>query len=135
MAKEQKKSQEEKQKQGKSQEKRSDKEEGGQVGKLNFLQFLYGLSVQAQIALGMIANPMTNKYERDLDVAKYHIDILEMLQEKTKGNLNTDEESYLKQSLTDLRMRYVFEQKEREKAKKGKDDSSSGSSGGRIVTP
>ncbi len=140
MAKEQKKQEEKKETEKKQEEKKSEERvDGGQkaaeAGKMNFLQFLYGLSVQAQIALGMIANPMTQKYERDLDIARYHIDILEMLQEKTQGNLNTDEQSYLKQILTDLRMRYVFEHKEREKAKEGDKDSSSGKSGGRIITP
>lgn len=139
MAKEPKKENAKKQNEKKQDEKNEkvqvNGEEGAQqAGKINFLHFLYGLSVQTQIALGMISNPVTKKYERDLDVAKYHIDILEMLKEKTEGNLNTDEKSYLEQTLTDLRMRYVFEHKEREKVQKGKEDSS-GNTGGRIITP
>ena len=90
----------------------------GEKIEVSFVQFIGQLNLQAQIALGIIQNPVTGKYERNLEVAKYHIDILGMLEEKTKGNLSKEEENYLKTVLTDLRMRYVFENEEREKLKK-----------------
>lgn len=88
---------------------------------IDFLQFIGGLNYQSQISLGMIQNPISSKYERNLDHAKYQIDLLAMLEEKTKGNLSDDEANYLKQILTDLRLRYVFECNERNKTQDTED--------------
>jgi hypothetical protein len=65
------------------------------------------LSLQASIALGQIANPATNKTEEDFEQAKFLIDTLGMLKEKTKGNLNTDETNLLENLLYELRMQYI----------------------------
>jgi len=73
----------------------------------NFLQFLSGLAMQALIHLGAMSNPITGKTEVDLKNAKYTIDLLGIIQEKTRGNLSADEERYLQAALTDLRLRYV----------------------------
>src|SRR5438046_3203602 len=62
---------------------------------------------QALLHLGEIANPMTNAVERDLEAAKHVIDILGILQEKTRNNLDAGEETLLSSVLYDLRMRYV----------------------------
>jgi hypothetical protein len=64
-------------------------------------------AIQALIALGDIANPVTRKQERDLDQAKHSIDLLGVLEEKTRGNLSEDEKRHLEGTLYDLRMRYV----------------------------
>jgi hypothetical protein len=61
----------------------------------------------AMIFLGMAPNPQTGKTEQDLENARYFIDQLEMLEVKTKGNLTKQEETFLKQSLTNLRMGFV----------------------------
>jgi hypothetical protein len=61
----------------------------------------------ATIFLGLAPNPQTGKTETNLDHAKYFIDLLEMLEAKTKGNLQKHEEGLLKQSLTSLRLAFV----------------------------
>ena len=61
----------------------------------------------AMIFLGQTPHPETGKKEIDLEHARYFIDQLEMLQVKTKGNLNRQEDALLKQSLTNLRMAFV----------------------------
>ena len=57
--------------------------------------------------LGEIANPLTGKVEMDVPVAKHMIDILGMLKDKTRGNLNASENQLMEDILFDLRMRYV----------------------------
>ena len=73
----------------------------------SFSTFLQGLAGQCLIALGAIENPMTGKREPDLQQAKYSIDLMQIMEEKTKGNLDDDEDKRLQQLLYDLRMRYV----------------------------
>jgi hypothetical protein len=74
---------------------------------VTFSTFVLGLSTQALLHLGEIPNPMTRALERDLGAAKHVIDILGILQEKTRSNLEPGEESLLDSVLYDLRMRYV----------------------------
>jgi Domain of unknown function (DUF1844) len=74
---------------------------------MNFATFVIGLSTQVLMHLGEIPDPMTNQPLRDLAAAQNMIDILGMLQEKTRGNLDHDEESLLRSILFDLRMKYV----------------------------
>ena len=57
--------------------------------------------------IGEIPNPETGKTEKNLPLAKQSIDIIEMLKEKTKGNLDPEEEKLLDIVLYDLRMKYV----------------------------
>ena len=61
----------------------------------------------ASIFLGLAPHPQTGRMARDLEHAKYFIDQLEMLEEKTRGNLDKREEALLKQSLTSLRLAFV----------------------------
>jgi hypothetical protein len=61
----------------------------------------------ALIFLGQAPNPQTGKTALDLDNARYFIDQLEMIAVKTKGNLEKNEETMLKQSLTSLRLAFV----------------------------
>lgn len=65
------------------------------------------LATQAFIGLGEIENPFTKKREPNLPEARFHIDLLEMLEAKTKGNLTPEEAQGLEGLLFDLRMRYV----------------------------
>jgi len=74
---------------------------------IGFATFVVSLSTQALMHLGEIPDPMTNQLERDLPAAQHVIDILGMLQEKTRGNLDQDEEGLLRSILFDLRMKYV----------------------------
>lgn len=75
--------------------------------KPDFSFFITTLSLQASIALGSIANPVTNKTEIDLVQAKFLIDTLGMLVDKTKGNLSTDESKLLESLLYELRTVYL----------------------------
>jgi hypothetical protein len=69
--------------------------------------FIFSLSSSALVHLGEIPEPETNRTAVDLPIAKQIIDTLGMLQDKTKGNLDQDEERLLKSVLYDLRMRYI----------------------------
>lgn len=59
--------------------------------------------------MGKIKNPATEAIERDLEQAGMSIDMLEMIQSKTKGNLKREEEDYLTGVLRDLKLNYVDE--------------------------
>ncbi|HUC98956.1 MAG TPA: DUF1844 domain-containing protein [Candidatus Polarisedimenticolaceae bacterium] len=74
---------------------------------INFSTFVISLSTQALMHLGEIANPLTGKVEPDRPVAKQMIDIIGMLREKTRGNLNSGEDRLIEDILFDLRMKYV----------------------------
>ncbi len=74
---------------------------------LNFPTFIVSLSSSVLVHLGEIEDPGSGAKEVNLPVAKQTIDILAMLEEKTKGNLTEEEASLLKNILYDLRMRYV----------------------------
>lgn len=74
---------------------------------IDFSTFVISLSTQALMHLGEIANPLSGKIETDISVAKQMIDILGVLREKTRGNLNSGEERLMEDILFDLRMKYV----------------------------
>ena len=65
------------------------------------------LTTQALFALGLLQVKGQEKREPDLELAKYNIDMLETLEEKTKGNLTKEEETVLVNTLNELRMGYV----------------------------
>ena len=69
--------------------------------------FVSGLAGQVLINLGLFENPVTGKREADLEQAKYSIDLLQILQDKMKGNLTDEEAKLISAILYDLRMRYV----------------------------
>lgn len=73
----------------------------------SFAVLISSLATQAAISLGDIPNPLTGKTEVNLGEARFHIDLLEVLQEKTKGNLTPEEAKGLETILFDLRMRFV----------------------------
>ncbi len=77
--------------------------------KINFQTFILSLNSSVLVQLGIIEDPMTGITEKNLSLAKQTIDILGMLDEKTRGNLDEDEEMMLKNILYDLRMMYVRE--------------------------
>jgi hypothetical protein len=78
---------------------------------LRFLDMVGLFGTQAMIALGKLANPATGKAEKNLPAARLFIDMLEMLEHKTRGNLNSDETKVLQATLTDLRLMFVEESK------------------------
>lgn len=73
----------------------------------DFNFFITTLSLQASIDLGQIPNPVTNKKEENLTQAKFIIDTLGMLKEKTRGNLTPEETNFLESVLYELRMQYI----------------------------
>lgn len=79
----------------------------------NFLTLIFSLYTHAQISLGLVPDPITQQTVKELPQAKYNIDILGILQEKTKGNLTPEEEQTLEQILFELRMMYVDASKTR----------------------
>ena len=74
---------------------------------VNFNSLIFSLSSSALLHLGEIADPQTGEKREDLPLAKHSIDIIAMLKDKTKGNLNDEESKFLESILTDLRWRYV----------------------------
>lgn len=74
---------------------------------ITFSTFIFSLNTSALVHLGDYPEPATGKSDTDLPLAKQTIDLIALLEEKTRGNLTTDEESLLKHILYDLRLRYV----------------------------
>ena len=73
----------------------------------SFSVLLLSYATQALISLGVLPNPLSEKTEADLQQAKHLIDMLGVLEEKTKGNLTSDEAAQLNSLLFDLRLKYV----------------------------
>jgi hypothetical protein len=90
-------------------EKESLKKEGKFVPEEpDFNLFVTSLALQASIALGILPNPATNQKEpENLVQAKFIIDTMTLLKEKTKGNLTADETTMLDNLLYELRLQYV----------------------------
>jgi hypothetical protein len=86
-----------------------------------FFYMISSFEMAALQQMGKIKNPLTDKIERDLEQAKFSIDLLDMLKEKTKGNLNDDESKFLEHLLGQLKLNYVDEI---EKDKKQKENTS-----------
>lgn len=78
---------------------------------INFPTFVLSLASSAQVHLGLVPDPATNKTNISLTHAKQTIGILEMLTDKTKGNLEDGESKLLEQVLFELRMQYVEKSK------------------------
>lgn len=76
---------------------------------INFSTFVLSLSTSAAMNLGGYTDPVSGLIPRNLELAKQSIDILGILADKTKGNLDADESRLLDSVLYELRMRYVEE--------------------------
>ena len=74
---------------------------------LTFAAFLWSLSEQALAALGEVPDPSSGQVSRDLLLAQQMIDIISMLRDKTRGNLDAQEQAMLKEILSGLQMKYV----------------------------
>ena len=73
----------------------------------NFETLLSTIVTQALFAMGAIPDPQTGQPMLHLDLARHHIDMLTVLEDKTKGNLSDDESKALSSTLYELRSRYV----------------------------
>ncbi len=74
---------------------------------ITFASFVFSLSTQALVNLGEVPDPVDGATRVNLDGARHIIDILAVLDEKTRGNLDQAEAALLESALYDLRMRYV----------------------------
>ena len=63
----------------------------------------------AMMLLGKIANPVTGEVDRNLEAARWHIDLLAVMEDRTRGNLDADEARLLSSVLTTLRLNFVEE--------------------------
>ena len=82
-------------------------EQATSLPEITFINFLLSLSTSAFIQLGEVEDPITQQTDKNLPLAKQTIDLIEMLREKTKGNLTSEEEKLMEHLLYDLKMRYV----------------------------
>jgi len=82
-----------------------------ELPEINFPTFVVSLSSSVLIHLGIAPDPLTGETRQDLLLAKQTIDILNMLKDKTRGNLTQEEDELMEGLLFDLRMRYVEESK------------------------
>lgn len=78
-----------------------------QLPPANFATLVSSLVAQTLISLGGVEDPETKKRYVDLDLAKHHIDMLTVIDEKTKGNLTDEEKQLLDTALYEVRMQYV----------------------------
>ena len=74
---------------------------------VTFTAFIMSMNTSALFHLGEISDPASGEKHMDMVLAQHSIDILALLEEKTKGNLNEEEQDLLKHVLYDLKMRYV----------------------------
>ena len=79
----------------------------GEPGEIDFSQFVMSMAQIAAAYLGDIPNPQTGRPTLNLAAAKQQIDLLGMLETKTRGNLSVEERELLKAILTELRLRFV----------------------------
>jgi hypothetical protein len=80
----------------------------GELPKPDFAGFLLSLGSSAFVHMGLVPDPETGKTRTpNLSIARQTIDMIELLEEKTRGNLTPEEETLLRNLLTDLRMRFV----------------------------
>lgn len=85
-----------------------------------FLQLVLTFQSAAWQQMGKLKNPLTDKVERDLNQARFSIDMLEMIRSKTRGNLTENEQQFLNRSISELQLNYIAEvdkeKKEKEQA-------------------
>ncbi|MBC7361109.1 MAG: DUF1844 domain-containing protein [Candidatus Aminicenantes bacterium] len=74
---------------------------------LDFSSIVFPLYTQALIKLGLLEDPKSNQLETNLEYAKRLIDILDLLKDRTKGNLEPDEENFLEAILSQLKLHYL----------------------------
>ena len=83
--------------------------------RIDFATFLVSLGTSVQIHLGLLADPHTGKTEVRLTEAQQTIDILEMLEEKTRNNLSKEEGNLLRHLLYELRVSFVAQKEKQSK--------------------
>ncbi|OGR14443.1 MAG: hypothetical protein A2277_16210 [Desulfobacterales bacterium RIFOXYA12_FULL_46_15] len=79
----------------------------GPLPKVDFSSFILSLYSSGLVQLGKVEDPSTGKKAKNLELAKHTINMIAMLEEKTKGNLTEDEKNLLKALLTEIRIAFV----------------------------
>lgn len=87
----------------------SERQKAYTLPKIDFSTFVLSINSSALVQLGLIEDPGSGQKTKNLALAKQTIDLMTMLEEKTRGNLTSDEENILKNILYELRMLYVKE--------------------------
>jgi len=82
-------------------------QEGTTRPSIDFPSYILSYYTQGLVLLGEVPNPYTNKKEEDVDAARHTIDILSMLEQKTKGNLTKAEQQLMETVIYELRMRFM----------------------------
>lgn len=80
-----------------------------------FIQLVSSLHGAALMQLGKMKNPATDKLERNIEQAELTIEMLDMLKEKTKGNLSSDEEKFISTVISEVKLNYVDEKAKEQK--------------------
>ena len=75
--------------------------------KIDFSSFILSLYSSGLVQLGKVEDPSTGKKAVNLDLARHTIDMIAMLEEKTRGNLTKDEDNLLKSLLDEIRIAFV----------------------------
>jgi len=78
-----------------------------ELPQVDFVNYVTSMALQAVIFLGDVPHPVTNKIEKNLDQAKFIIDTLIMIREKTKGNLEKPEEDILNTAIYELQSKFI----------------------------
>lgn len=87
----------------------ADQDNSGAAAPITFSSFVVGLATQALMFLGVVPDPRGGEVAKNPAEAAAIISVIEMLAEKTRGNLNEDEAKLVEEVLYELRMRYVGE--------------------------
>jgi hypothetical protein len=82
-------------------------QEGSSSHPIDFQSYILSYYTQGMVLLGEVPNPYTKKMEEDIEAARHMIDILSMLDQKTKGNLSKDEQQLLESVIYELRIKYM----------------------------
>jgi Domain of unknown function (DUF1844) len=100
-----------------------------------FIEFVVMHAQNAALFLGQIPNPKTGEPEVNLDLARMFIDQLAMIQEKTRGNLTSEEAKVLSNALSNLQMAYVEISRESGRARPPETEAAQEASKGQEQTP
>lgn len=82
-------------------------EEAAAPNEIDFSTLIFSLATGAIINLGLAPDPVTKKVQKNIELAKQNIDILEMLKAKTKGNLTPEESQLMENLLSEVKLKYV----------------------------
>ena len=109
--------------------------ESMQMPPATFATLLNTLAMQAMGQLGVLPDPVTGKPTVNKPIAKHLIDTVEMLEEKTKGNLDDEEQNMLKELLHQMRMVYVSAKETADQAEEKDGDSNIVVPESKIILP